>query len=402
MEKHQNLEIAALIGKFLRSELTAAEAARLEAWVEEDAAHKKLWERLTDPLYVDERLQYWVSGQDKNAAWKRLSAEISGEPQPRFSIARKALRYAAILLPLMVLGGAALYFLGIKGQKTDASLALADVHILPQGKVAQLILANGETVNLNDSLHKAITEKDGTKVQNQASALSYTSGAAGGRRAEMLFNTLITPRGGEYRIVLADGTKVWLNAASSLRYPTQFNGRERKVFLTGEAYFEVAKDAAHPFIVNTGGTDVTVLGTKFNISSYPDDPAQKTTLAEGSVRISDANAAEGGNSVLLKPGNEAVIAQPGRIIRVNKTNVDAALAWKNGMFFFDSESLGSLMRKLSRWYNVDVQYDDGVDTLFHFTGRIQRYEDINGILRLIELTGKVKFTLSGRELHVTK
>ena len=204
-------------------------------------------------------------------------------------------------------------------------------------------------------------------------------------------------------VELSDGTKVWLNAASSLRYPTQFNGKERKVYLTGEAYFEVAKDAAHPFMVKADRMDVTVLGTKFNVSSYPDDPIQRTALAEGSVLINDAGQlAENGDGVMLKPGYEAAIRKNGRRIHVNKVNMEAALAWKNGMFIFDGESLGSMMRKLSRWYNVEVKYDDGVDTLFHFTGRIRRYEDITGILRLIELTGKVGFTLKDHELHVKK
>ncbi len=276
------------------------------------------------------------------------------------------------------------------------------MHILPQGKVAQLILANGKKINLVDNHQEAITEKDGTKVRNDSSVLSYASGP-GDLQVEKLYNTLVIPPGGEYRIVLSDGTKVWLNAASSLRYPTQFNGKERKVYLSGEAYFEVAKDAAHPFMVNADKMDITVLGTKFNVSSYPDDPIQKTALAEGSVLINDVGqSAKKRDGVILKPGYEAVITKNDRAIQVNKVNVEAALAWKNGMFIFDSESLGSLMRKLSRWYNIEVKYDDGVDTLFHFTGRIQRYEEISGILHLIELTGKVGFTFKDNELHVKK
>jgi ferric-dicitrate binding protein FerR (iron transport regulator) len=191
-----------------------------------------------------------------------------------------------------------------------------------------------------------------------------------------------------------------LNAASSLRYPTRFTGKVRKVFLSGEAYFEVAEDERHPFVVDAGNTNVTVLGTKFNISSYTNDPGQKITLAEGSVLVNEKRN-DKNKGVVLKPGFEAVIRNNENNVRVNKANVEAALAWKNGMFIFDSESLGSLMRKLSRWYNVDVKYDDGVDTLFHFTGRIRRYEDIAGILHLIELTGKVKFSLRQHEIEIS-
>jgi hypothetical protein len=345
---------------------------------------------------MEEQVQYWKDNGNKEKEWKRLSGRISGK-RP---VVRRMLRYAAVLLPFLLVCGAGWYFFSNREQKSKDAPVLADVHILPQGKVAQLILANGKKINLTDSLREAITEKDGTKVQNRSSALSYVSGDS---HAKTLYNTLVTPRGGEYLVELSDGTKAWLNAASSLRYPTQFNGRERKVYLTGEAYFEVAKDAAHPFMVKADRMDITVLGTKFNVSSYPDDPIQKTALAEGSVLINDAGQlAENSNGVLLKPGYEAAIRKNGRQIHVNKVNIEAALAWKNGMFIFDGESLGSMMRKLSRWYNVEVKYDDGVDTLFHFTGRIQRYENITGILRLIELTGKVGFTLKDHELHVKK
>lgn len=394
-QNEQYFEIAGLIGKFLRDEVSPEEAARLEAWIAEDEEHKKLWERLTDPLYMEEGVQYWQDNRNKEINWKRLSGRISGK-RP---VVRRMLRYAAVLLPFLLVCGAGWYFFRYQEQKSKDVPVLAS-HILPQGKVAQLILANGKKINLTDSLPEAITEKDGTKVHNRLSTLSYVSGDG---HAKTLYNTLVTPRGGEYMVELSDGTKVWLNAASSLRYPTQFNGKERKVYLTGEAYFEVAKDAAHPFMVKADRMDVTVLGTKFNVSSYPDDPIQRTALAEGSVLINDAGQlAENGDGVMLKPGYEAAIRKNGRRIHVNKVNIEAALAWKNGMFIFDGESLGSMMRKLSRWYNVEVKYDDGVDTLFHFTGRIRRYEDITGILRLIELTGKVGFTLKDHELHVKK
>ncbi|MET6997630.1 FecR family protein [Chitinophaga defluvii] len=395
-------EIAGLIAKSLSTKLSSEEAAQLEAWVAESDENKKLWERLTDPLYLEAQVAYWENKKDKKVYWKRLSERNSRKQLPGRMFVYKALRYAAIILPLILICGAGWYLFSGQGQKSATTKDLASVHILPQGKVAQLILANGKKINLVDNHQEAITEKDGTKVRNDSSVLSYASGP-GDLQAETLYNTLVIPPGGEYRIVLSDGTKVWLNAASSLRYPTQFNGKERKVYLSGEAYFEVAKDAAHPFMVNADKMDITVLGTKFNVSSYPDDPIQKTALAEGSVLINDVGqSAKKRDGVILKPGYEAVITKNDRAIQVNKVNVEAALAWKNGMFIFDSESLGSLMRKLSRWYNIEVKYDDGVDTLFHFTGRIQRYEEISGILHLIELTGKVGFTFKDNELHVKK
>lgn len=403
MDQHErHFYIAGLIGKFLRSELSSEEEAQLREWINESDKHKALWEHMTDPQYVQGNMQYWEGHEDKKAYWERLSSEIAEKRPTARIIARKVLRYAAVLLPLIIVCGVGYYFFSRPNQRNDQTGQLAATRILPQGKVAQLILANGETVDLNDSLEEAIVEKDGTKMHNRSSALSYVSGS-GVRSADILFNTLVTPRGGEYRIDLADGTKVWLNAASSLRYPTQFNGKERKVYLSGEAYFEVTKDSAHPFIVNADRMDIRVLGTKFNVSAYPDDPSRKTTLAEGMVRIRNIDLSPGNSEgVILEPGYEAVMTKNGDSIKVNKANVEAALAWKNGMFAFESESLGSLMRKLSRWYNVEVRYDEGVDTMFHFTGRMRRYDDLAGALRWIGLTRKVSFALEGGELHVKK
>lgn len=397
-------EIAALITKYLEGKLSPEESAKLQGWVDESKRHQRIWERLINPDYLESHLHFW---ENKETAeyWKQLEKSLGGEEGTSGIISlkkifTKGLRYAAVIIPLVLLCGAGWYLMNRRHtvEVANHQEILAGVHIMPLGKVAQLILGNGKVISLNDSLQKIITEKDGTKVTNGTNAVSYLSG--NDNSSKIVYNTLITPRGGEYEIVLADGTRVWLNAASSLHYPVQFSGKERKVSLSGEAYFEVAKDEKHPFVVNAGNTDVTVLGTKFDISAYNDDPSQKVVLAEGAVMVNEVNNLSGENKeVLLKPGFAAVIkgTYP---ISVSKADVEAALGWKNGLFLFDGESLGSIMRKLSRWYNVDVKYNDGVDTLFHFTGRIQRYENITGILKLIELTGKVKFGVIGKEVVV--
>lgn len=400
--------IAELVTKFLMGELTPDESGKLQAWIAEREEHRKIWERLTNPAYIEKRLQYW-NDRDKAAYWEMVKAEMmkaeaGGRSGQRRIIFLKTMRYAAVLLPFLLIFGIGGYLLRNREKKpVERTATLAGANIVPRGKVAQLVLGNGKIVNLNDSLQESITEKDGTKVRNRLSALSYASGRQQDN-APVIYNTLLTPRGGEYQVKLSDGTKVWINAASSLRYPTQFSGKEREVYLTGEAYFEVAKDEQHPFVVKAANTNVTVLGTRFNVAAYADDPPQKITLAEGSVRVADEAGRppreRDNNGVLLKPGEEAVLMKDDHNIRVNKANMEAALAWKNGMFVFDAESLGSLMRKLSRWYDIDVVYADGVDTLFHFTGRIQRDESINGILHLIELTGKVHFAIKGRQLEV--
>lgn len=397
-----NMEIARLIAGFLQGKLSPEEEARLRAWVGEDGENRRTWERLTSPVWLEKQLERWKD-EDPMEAWERLKEALAYQRKHHLRMmVRKTLRYAAIVLPLALLCGIGIrFFRSGKINRAEPPRVLTAKDIVPKGKVAQLVLGNGSTVALNDSLEESLTEKDGTKVRNAGGKLSYaaTSSVEDG---QLVYNTVLTPRGGEYQVRLPDGTQVWLNAASSLRFPTRFRGADREVSLSGEAYFEVAKDEEHPFVIHSSGMTTTVLGTKFNISAYNDDHSQRVTLAEGRVKVSEESETQTGREegILLNPGYEAVRAEKEKNIRVRKANVDAALAWKNGLFVFDAESLGSMMRKLSRWYDVDVVYENGVDTLFHFTGRIRRYEDIGGILHLLELTGKVHFVIEGRQLKV--
>lgn len=401
-QEEKYFEIAKWITDFLGGKITSEESEKLEDWINESEQHRQIWLRLTNPVYLEDHLHYWEN-RNTPKYWKQLTTELEEEPQQkkrklrgRRSVAmKKAWQYAAAILPIILLSGAIWYFYHhnpVENVKPVVS-PLSAVHIMPKGNVAQLVLGNGAVVNLSDSLQETITEKDGTKVHNHGGALSYVSSS--GAEQKTVYNTLIVPRGGEYRIILPDGTRAWLNAASSLRYPTQFNGKERKVYLDGEGYFEVAENAKEPFVVHAGNTDVTVLGTRFDVSSYRNDALQKVVLAEGAVRVNAGN-----KDVLLKPGLGAFI-QKDENISVSRVNVDAVLGWKNGMFIFDGESLGSIMKKMERWYNVQVQYEDGVNSKFHFTGRIKRFENITGLLNLIELTGKVKFGVVGNEVVVS-
>lgn len=393
---------ARLIGKFLRHELSSEESESLRRWKEESEENRLLWERVTNPVYLEEHLQYWEDKEDKSYHWEQLTEKIAEKQALKVNFRRKALRYAAILVPVIFICGAGAYFFRHtkKFKKADGQGTLAGVHIMPKGKVARLVMADGKTISLNGNLRETFTESDGTALRNQDNTLKYFP-APGNTYNEILYNTLETPRGGEYEVKLSDGTKVWLNAASSLRYPARFIGKERRVYLSGEAYFEVTPDARHPFMVNAGKAVITVLGTRFNVSAYPGNPRLKTTLAEGLIKISDVNENPvGGSGIVINPGYEAIVKENEDNIRINKANVEAELGWKNGMFIFDQETLGSLMRKLSRWYDVDIKYHAGVDTLAHFTGRIQRYENITGILHLMELTGKVQFGVKGKEVEI--
>lgn len=306
-------------------------------------------------------------------------------------------RIAAVAASIaIVLGVGIVMFTPDKEQKQLAAYA-NDVD--PGSDKAILTLANGTKINLSDvrtgsllsqSGIEIIKAEDGTLVYKVAASKSNASA----------YNTITTPKGGQYKIFLPDGTRVWLNAASSLSYRIAANiGRgERKVKLVGEAYFEVIKTKNMPFIVKTNKQEVTVLGTHFNINSYKDEPDTKTTLLEGAVSISVPYGNKGGT--ILRPGDQAV--NNGAEINVKKIDTSMAVAWKNQEFMFRNESLESIMRKVGRWYNVEIVYENNEVGKELFGGTISRYDRISKVLRALEGTGDVKFKIQDRKILITK
>lgn len=265
----------------------------------------------------------------------------------------------------------------------------------PGGNKATLTLANGTVISLTDAANGDLVKQSGISIAKTADGqLVYkVSAAANSEKGNAAFNTITTPNGGQYQILLPDGSKVWLNAASSLKFPTVFSGTERKVELNGEAYFEVAKNRKVPFTVDANGTKVLVLGTHFNVMAYEDEKLVKTTLLEGSVKLSHADAV-----AFLKPGQQGTIAGNERDYKVQEADVASATAWKNGYFLFDNASLPQLMRQISRWYDVDVVYAGGLKD-HEFVGEVSRNYSLMKILRILELS-EVKFKLEGRTLTV--
>ncbi|MDB4924031.1 FecR family protein [Mucilaginibacter sp.] len=251
---------------------------------------------------------------------------------------------------------------------------------LPGTNKAVLTLADGSTVAL-DSAHIGILSKQGKSIVNNTSTgkLIYTVGDSG-EEAMPQINTLATPRGGQYQIILPDGSKVWLNATSSIKYPTFFKGKDRQVEITGEVYFEVAKNPAMPFIVKTRNTEIEVLGTHFNVMAYDDENTTKTTLQEGAVKIRSGNW-----SGVLKPGQQAIQSkQNGNTIK--EVDVDQELAWKNGLFQFTDDDIQSIMRKVCRWYDLNVIYE-GKIPVKQYSGRISRSVKVSELLNMLKYTG---------------
>ena len=297
---------------------------------------------------------------------------------------------AAILIAVLI----GTYFLADRRSSVQPIAATTTPAIPPGSNKAVLTLANGQQLLLDDAKQGNIASQNGVKIiKLDSGLLAYHDAAAAG--GQTLYNTITTPRGGQYQLVLPDGTHAWLNAASSLRFPISFNGPERKVELTGEGYFAVARDAAHPFIVSFKHTQVEVLGTEFNIMAYDDEPATQTTLVSGSVRL-----ANGAQLTLLQPGKMALVAtaQPRQPVQVITADVEQVTAWKNGKLSLANADLAAVMRQLSRWYDINVHYAGAVPDK-HFFGSINRNVYLASILAFLKNNG-IRVTQEGRDITI--
>lgn len=273
---------------------------------------------------------------------------------------------------------------------------------LPGSNKAVLTLANGQKIILNNSPKGKLAQQGNVTVEKDTDGLLTYSVAPGENSSQVtdarpMFNTVITPRGGQHHLILADGTNVWLNAASSIKYPTDFTGNERRVKITGEAYFEVAHNALKPFRVVSDGQVVEVLGTHFNIDAYADEPVVKTTLLKGSVKVTNTG---NGNSVMLRPGQQATLSGS-KQIEVTEADLEAAVAWKEGDFIFKNQTLPDIMRKIARWYDVDVDYGDYRNSTLTFSGEVSRSRKLSAVLQMLETTAAVKFTIRNNKVTIT-
>ncbi len=308
-------------------------------------------------------------------------------------------RYAAAVILVLSLGTIA-YFWTIN-KKTQQTLAgnsrQLKTDIAPGSEKAVLTLADGRTITLNNAANGQLAVQQGSKVVKKDGQVIYNSKDISA--TNVAYNTMSTPRGGQYKLTLPDGTNVWLNAATSITYPIAFTGKERKVKISGEAYFEVTKNKEKPFIVDIDGkSTVEVLGTHFNINSYENENAIKTTLIEGSVKVAGAN-----HNAILKPGQQAQlnvgsVASSNQQLEIVNADIDQTLAWKNDLFSFNDADLPAVMRQLERWYDIKVRYEGKV-TDFSLKGEMYRNVNLSVVLNFLQKTG-VKFRMEGRTLIV--
>jgi len=277
--------------------------------------------------------------------------------------------------------------------------AILSRQIKPGTNKATLILSDGKSIVLTDAIKGKIANQTGVSISKSATGqliydvIPSSEHHIAEKATELKYNTILTPPGGQYQVNLPDGTRVWLNASSSLKFPVQFTSEERRVELTGEAYFEVTKDQSKPFKVITAEQDITVFGTHFNVNAYVEEDKTKTTLLSGSVKVTAKN-----KSVLfLKPGEQSILA--GNNLKAKPVDVSTAIGWKNGLFVFDNEKIAPIMRRISRWYNVDIVYQGKISDE-KFMGSISRYQDIHDVLEMLELTDLVHFKIEERRIIV--
>ncbi|MBO9151505.1 FecR family protein [Chitinophaga sp. GCM10012297] len=329
------------------------------------------------------------------AHWNRLADTIlsADRPQPAKVITWRAGAWAAAVM--LLLASSLTFWLLRKpaSVKEPALAAQPQKDIAPGGNRAVLTLGDGTEISLDSAGSGLLAQQGNAKVIKTGNGeLQYNASQDGGHS---VFNTIATPRGGQYTITLPDGSRVWLNASSSLRYPTVFNGKGRVVELQGEAYFEVAKQPGQSFVVKVDEMEVKVLGTHFNIMAYDDEPEVKTVLLEGAVEVKKAGVAR-----KLKPGQGASLdRQSGVLELMSGVNTEEAVAWKNGFIQLEGNDIRSAMRQIARWYDVEVVYKGNVPA--HFTGIVPRNVPVSQVLKMLELTGEVHFEIGDRQIIVS-
>jgi len=375
----------AILRRYLQGNSSTPEKEAVDQWYEEK-------DQIDNPVQMN-AADYQAT---RERIFKNIQSRLSEDPIRIPIYQRPAFKVAAAILLIVAIGFAVSIFTR-SGTNTgiahSPSQSLQHDVAAPQTNRAVLTLGDGTQILLDSSGNGLLASQGQVEISKETTGmLSYS-----GQTNVELYNMLSVPRGSKpVHLQLSDGTDVWLNVASSIRYPVSFTGTERRVEITGEAYFEVAKDAAHPFVVHKSNTstDIRVLGTHFNVNTYDDESADHITLLEGSVQV----LAESG-SALLSPGQQATV-NTGSVKLVQDVDLEAVMAWKDGRFYFDGASMETIMRQLEKWYDVEVSYEAPINT--SFVAKISRDVNISRLLEIFELTGLVHFKIEGRKIIVMK
>ena len=381
-------EIARIIQKSLKGRLSESEEKLLSDWRKVSDENEHAFQRMISEDFYTVGMEKLETYDYRVAYGRFLQKKYQQRRKRRFLI--NMARVAAVALPFVI---ALVLYVGLNREEEQMVRPSLASNILPGTSKAVLTLANGQMIPLGKEATDSTIITDGTQISASGSGVTYASGV---ESESVVYNKLEIPRGGEFCLTLSDGTRVWLNSETSIQYPVAFGAKERRVFVQGEAYFEVAKDAKKPFTVQFMSSSVTVLGTSFNIRAYPEEKRSQTTLAEGSVRIYSP-----GSSMLLKPGEQAeVSALSGEMVK-QEVEVKNFTSWKDGRFVFEQQPLEDIMRTLERWYDIRVIFKDEGAKRISLSGNMKRYGDFSQVMKMLQMTGDVRFELHGNDVYIT-
>ena len=381
-----------LIYRKIEGLLSPAEEEIFDTWLNEDVKHRRYYEKIRDELLRDEKRE--LSKTELQEAWSIFENRM--QKQRKVEKKRFFIWGTGIAAAVAVVLGCCLFLYTYK--RSDLKIQSVVQKIVPGQNNAVLELADGSVYYLGEK-HYSLQEKTGNRIIADSTRLSYVSPQEEQGTREIVYNKLSVPRGGEYQIELEDGTRVWLNSASRLNYPVAFAGESREVYLEGEAYFEVKRDTARPFVVHAGEQDITVLGTSFGVTCYAGEVSDYTTLVSGKVKV---NFRKTDKSYVLQPGMQVAFNKESGVVTERNVDVAEYVAWKDGVYVFKQKRLEDILTTLARWYDFQVFYRSEDVKNVMFSGEIKRFGDFSYLLSLIERTSDVKFIIDKKVVQVMR
>lgn len=390
----QAVRASELILAYLKGELTDKEELELDSWIDQTNERRTLFSEVTNPVQMNEALNRFDELElQKKAAFNKLQQQLfPPEKKAVGIISRMALRYiaAAVFLSVVATG---IYFFSQKNTPAVIPTVAKKAADIPpgDGNHVVLTLADGRKIQLDSTGNGLLAEQNGTEILKQKDGqVLYRSNDA--NAASM--NSIATPKGKQHELILPDGSRVWLNALSKIDFPTAFTGKERNISLSGEAYFDVAKDKSKPFHVNVDGMDVRVTGTQFNINAYKDEATVKSTLFEGGIKVSKEELV-----VDITPGQQLQLDPKTKQFKlVKNADLEATAAWKEGVFYLNNMDVAALMRQASRWYDIEVEYPNGIPSVTLF-GEIDRNTNLSDLIKVLNESG-IRTRLDGKTLQI--
>lgn len=378
----------ALLGRYLAGECTPSEKELVESWFIDMGEEYPGEVTLKEPGLVHDRMLERIRAElQTDRVRERQSDTFERRPVKRM------VWFAGIAAAVLFLA-IGIWLLLSRPKEGPANItAKIDIEANPGGDKAILTLGNGQHMVLDSAGNGMLVTEGASRITKGNGQLNYQT-EAGKAKNEIAYNTLTTQRGGKYILVLSDGTKIWLDALSSITYPTAFTGDKRRVSIVGQAYFEVAHDVNHPFEVEVRGQVVRDIGTSFNINAYADEPAMKVTLSTGAAAVGVP-----GHEIVLKRAGQQAEWKDGQLQKAPDADLESVLAWKNGLFYLTSADIGTVMRQISRWYDVEVAFENGVPD-GHISGVVPRNTMLSTVLQVLRTSG-VHFTVEGRKIYVT-